>query len=154
MMVDEENKEKLENTSSLIDCDTVNFFAETYHVCMNIFKFILFCVCIIIIVIPVSKNNLNKPNNPIKKPNKNNEEKIKPKPEEKNKPKPEEKNKPKTEEKNEPKSTEKIDNEYKKEQKLVNLYISTHKDFKCDVLKDRAYKILCDDMSQIKKEII
>ena len=83
------------------------------------------------------------------------EEKNKPKPEEKNKPKPEEKNKPKPEEKNKPKivvKTDEIYSNYTNETVLVNLYISTHKDFKCDVLKNPAYKILCDDMSQLKNK--
>ena len=51
------------------------------------------------------------------------------------------------------KTIEKIDDiysNYTNETQLVNLYISTHKDFKCEVLKDPSYKILCDEMSQLK----
>ena len=168
-MVDEEIQEPLENNSSLIDCDIENLLKEKYYICMNIFKIILLCLCIAIIVIPTTKKDINQTSNPRNKPTTNNEEKNKPKPEEKNKPKPEEKNKPKPEEKNKPKPIEETDNKeskktdkktiektdeiysnYTNETQLVNLYISTHKDFKCEVLKDPSYKILCDEMSQLK----
>ena len=35
---------------------------------------------------------------------------------------------------------------------LVNLYINTHKDFANNLIYNPAYKILCDDLSQIKNE--
>ena len=169
MMLNEEREELFENTSTLLDCDVDNLLGEKCHICMNIFKIILLCLCIAMIVIPVTKKDLSQLTKPINKPTTINEKKIEPKPEEKNKPKPEEKNQPKPEEKNQPKpegkndnkQSEKTDNEttektdniysnYTNETQLVNLYISTHKDFKCEVLKNPSYKILCDDISQLK----
>ena len=35
---------------------------------------------------------------------------------------------------------------------LVNMYISTHKDFKNNVITNQAYKILCDQKSQLKQK--
>ena len=170
MMENEEKQEHLENTSSLIDCDIENLLVEKCHICINIFKIVLLCLCVIIIVIPVTKKNMGQSTKPISKPTTNNEEKIEQKPEEKNKPKPTDKQTDtepdkKTDtipvEKTDNKQSEKADNKiiektdeiysnYTNETQLVNLYISTHKDFKCDDLKDSSYKILCDDMSQLK----
>lgn len=39
-----------------------------------------------------------------------------------------------------------------KELKMLNMYIITHKDFNCGNLTNPAYKILCDDKSQLTKK--
>ena len=43
-------------------------------------------------------------------------------------------------------------NYYVNESDIVNLYIITHKDFKADLIKNPNYKILCDNISQIKQK--
>ena len=124
-MINDENNEQLEKIFVEKDCDIENYVYEKYKKYINILKIITFFICFIIIIIPVTKQNLDKT---IQNKEKNTQEK----PEEKNEPKPEEE----TDKNNISKS--------------VNLYISTHKDFVNKVLNDSAYKIICDDLSQLK----
>ena len=73
MMIDQINDEKLEN--QLVDqCfDIQDYIEEKYYEYRNIFKIILLCFCLIIIIIPSSKKNIDNRTNQITLPNQKNE---------------------------------------------------------------------------------
>ena len=130
MINDEENIKQLENNFVEKNCDIENYMYEKYKIYINIFKVISFFICILIIIIPVTKKNLEKT---VQNKEKNQQEKPK--------------------EKKEPKPEEEINNtrvEKKNISQSVNLFISTHKDFTNKVLDNPAYKIICDDLTQLK----
>ena len=72
-MIDQINDEKLEN--QLVDqCfDIQDYIEEKYYEYKNIFKIILLCFCLIIIIIPSSKKNIDNRTNQITLPNQKNE---------------------------------------------------------------------------------
>ena len=167
MIVDEDNEQK-ENQLLNNNCDIEIYIEDIYSKHKSIYKIILLCVCLIIIIIPHPKKNFNQSINPLPIPTLKPESKQNPEKEPEQEPEqksdiisekePEQKSDNISE--NEP--VQKSDNipekepEQKSEPKIiqndtiVNLYIIAHKDFKNNIMVNPNYKILCDDGSQLK----
>ena len=72
-MIDQINDEKLENQLVEQCFDIQDYIEEKYYEYKNIFKIILLCFCLIIIIIPSSKKNIDNRTNQITLPNQKNE---------------------------------------------------------------------------------
>ena len=72
-MIDQINDEKLENQLVEQCFDIQDYIEEKYYEYKNIFKIILLCFCLIIIIIPSSKKNIDNRTNPITLPDQKNE---------------------------------------------------------------------------------
>ena len=165
-----ENEENLENNLYDKSLEIQNKIDEKCNEYKNIIKIILLCFCLIIIIIPSPKKNLDNPTHQTTLPEQKREPTIKKDQEQKDEPK--HKNEPEhkgeNEHKDEPEHKEekenkdekinegtdinKYNNENKENSTFVNLYIVTHKEFKNDAIFNPSYKILVDDISILKKE--
>ena len=64
MIVDEDNEQK-ENQLLNNNCDIEIYIEDIYSKHKSIYKIILLCICLIIIIIPHPKKNFNQPINPL-----------------------------------------------------------------------------------------
>ena len=72
-MINGEGDEKLESQLSEKSYNLIDYVEEKYYVCKNIFKIIVLCFCLIIIIIPSTKKIIDNPTNPITLPDQKNE---------------------------------------------------------------------------------
>jgi len=201
MIVGDENEQK-EDELLNNNCDVENYIEDVYSKYKNIYKIILLCLCLIIIIIPYQKKNFNKLPNSDPLPslgqetrqnqisesdtqqkteqktdinqNGDKEKATDQKSNTKTDKEPEQEQEQKSDNKIEKEPEQKTDNKIEKEpeqksdikpdkepeqqpepkiiknETIVNLYISTHKDFNNKLIVNPNYKILCDDRSQLK----
>ena len=151
-----EINEQLEDQYFNKTCNIQEYIEDKYDKHKNIYKIILLCFCLLIIIIPFSKNNFIQTPNPLTLPNQNSETEKKREFENNNKQKEiSENNK---EQKQNSKNNNEQNPERESDQKFIdysnitNLYIITHKDFKNETIVNPTYKILCDERTQLKNE--
>ena len=136
MFIDDNENEQTESQLLNNNCDIENYIEDIYSKHKNIYKIILLCLCLIIIIIPHQKKIFNQLPNPLPLPTL--------KPESQQNPEQKSDNIPEKE------SEQKSDPKIIQNDTIVNLYIIAHKDFKNNIMVNPNYKILCDDGSQLK----